>query len=58
MLDTAITSKSGKPRGFTKYVTTWRWYNMESQIDLQRVEELYWEAVNASIEETIDVSYV
>ena len=28
-----------------------------SEVDLERVAELYWEAVNASIEETIDVSY-
>ena len=30
---------------------------MESVIDYERVVELYWESVNASIEETIDVSY-
>ena len=30
---------------------------MESEIDYERVVELFWQAVNDSIEETIDVSY-
>lgn len=30
---------------------------MESSIDIEKIIEIYWSQVNASIEETIDVSY-